>query len=79
MTPTTKKHTRTKIVIKTYAEATDPTSMCYGRLIYDPNMDEPKLTYNWTVAFECFKSEELHPRFIYAIVHDDIKGLIHNE
>lgn len=47
------------VAIKTYAEATDPnTSMCYGRLvIYDMNMDEPKLTYNWTVAFECFKSE----------------------
>lgn len=46
------------IIIKTYAEATDPnTEMCYGRLIiYDANFDEPKLTYNWTVAFECFRS-----------------------
>lgn len=52
------------VTIETYAEATDPNNpMCYGRLIiYDPNMDEPKLTYNWTVAFECFRSEDYGER-----------------
>ena len=59
-----KTYENDNVTIETYAEATDPgSSMCYGRLvIYDPNMDEPKLTYNWTVAFECFRSEDYGER-----------------
>ena len=46
------------VAITTYKEATDNNEpQCYGRLIiYDPTMDDPKLSYNWTVAFECFRS-----------------------
>ena len=52
------------VIITSFAEATDPNNpMCYGRLIiYDSEMDEPKITYNWTVAFECFRSEDYGDR-----------------
>ena len=52
------------VKISTYVEsAVEGTPQCYGRLaIFDINMDEPKLKYNWTTMLEAFRSEDYGSR-----------------
>ena len=52
------------VKISTYVEsAVEGNPQCYGRLaIFDINMDEPKLRYNWTTILEAFRSDDYGPR-----------------
>ena len=53
------------VAITNYVEAnTEGTgNMCLGRVvIFDNDMQEPKLKYNWTCAFEVFRSNEYGDR-----------------
>ena len=52
------------VKISTYVEsAVEGNPQCYGRLaIFDINMDEPKLRYNWTTMLEAFRSDDYGPR-----------------
>ena len=48
--------------IKTYVEhdsADDSEPQCFGKLaIFDTDMSDPKLRYNWTVSVDAFRSED---------------------
>ena len=52
--------------IKTFVEhesADDSEPQCFGRLaIFDTDMTEPKLRYNWTLSIDGFRSEDYGPR-----------------
>ena len=54
------------VKIKTFVEhesADDSEPQCYGRLaIFDTDMNEPKLRYNWTLSIDGFRSEDYGPR-----------------
>lgn len=48
------------VKIKSYVEsAVDDQPQCFGRLIiFDTDMTEPKLRYNWTLSIDAFRSED---------------------
>ena len=52
------------VKISTYVEsAVEGNPQCYGRLaIFDIEMNEPKLRYNWTTMLEAFRSEDYGSR-----------------
>jgi hypothetical protein len=54
------------VKIKTFVEhesADDSDPQCFGRLaIFDTDMSEPKLRYNWTLSIDGFRSEDYGPR-----------------
>ena len=52
------------VKIKSYVEsAVDNQPQCFGRLIiFDTDMNEPKLRYNWTLSIDAFRSEDYGPR-----------------
>ena len=52
------------VKIKSYVEsAVDDQPQCFGRLIiFDTDMAEPKLRYNWTLSIDAFRSEDYGPR-----------------
>lgn len=52
------------VKISTYVEsAVEGNPQCYGRLaIFDIDMNEPKLRYNWTTMLEAFRSDDYGPR-----------------
>ena len=52
------------VKIKSYVEsAIDNQPQCFGRLIiFDTDMTEPKLRYNWTLSIDAFRSEDYGPR-----------------
>lgn len=52
------------VKIKSYVEsAVDDQPQCFGRLIiFDTDMTEPKLRYNWTLSIDAFRSEDYGPR-----------------
>ena len=52
------------VKIKSYVEsAVDDQPQCCGRLIiFDTDMREPKLRYNWTLSIDAFRSEDYGPR-----------------
>ena len=52
------------VKIKSFVEsAVDDQPQCFGRLIiFDTDMTEPKLRYNWTLSIDAFRSEDYGPR-----------------
>ena len=48
------------VKIKSFVEsAVDDQPQCFGRLIiFDTDMNEPKLRYNWTLSIDAFRSED---------------------
>lgn len=52
------------VKISTYVEsAVEGNPQCYGRLaIFDIDMNEPKLRYNWTTMLEAFRSDDYGSR-----------------